>query len=731
MPLRCRLIWTFVAAAIVGATTLTTAEAQTQPPLSIKSVRAGVGGRCKAGFWAPVWLTLQAGPDGAAGALELVAEDGDNVPVIYSQGNAATIQLSAGQATSRLLYAKIGPVNTALRAQLRKEDSVIWSEELSGLPPRLDATNEVVVTIGPDIGGSKAASSIRRPAELAMVHLHVQDPSDLPDQWWGYEGVDLVIMPTSDAANLDQWGEKQRNALAEWVRLGGKLIVSMGAGGERLLTEGGDWQWLAPGKLQETSPLRERAGLEAFSGNPLALDAGELARNRPLVTRLSNVDGAIIVDEVGVGSARPLVIRSTHGLGEVTFVGLDLDHPGLAAWNGRTRLLANLLQSPRATNDRTENEVSRRVTHLGYEDLVGQLRAGLDQFQGVTLVNFTTVSLLVVSFLLLVGPIDFLVLSRLRLARHLTWLTFPAVIIAFCVLAGYVQREAHGTRARLNQVEIVDIDSRLGAVRGTVWAHLYSPETRSFEVTAAVRPASLPIRESASGLSWQGLPGDSLGGLGARQIALSSAEPYRAVLPGHHAELSAVPLQTASSKSLSGRWWSTLRRPIDLRLERDQYGLLRGELRNPLDVALTECLVAYEERLYRLGSLPPEQSVLLEQLSPLNLEARLTQRTVVRAQDISTPWQQDSTDVPLIVRMLMFHEAAGGKNYTGLTHRYQPYVDLSEAIKTGRAVFVGRLDEPVTSLSQNNHLLAAPADQQVWTWVRILIPVTLAAEEQP
>lgn len=730
MPLPCRFVLILVAAAIVGTPLAVRVNAQTRLPLSIKSIRVGVGGQCKAGFWAPVWLTLQAGPDGAAGTLELVAVDGDNVPVIYSQGDAATIQLSAGQETSRLLYAKIGPVKSALRAQLRKGNAVVWSEELSGVPARLDAANEVVVTIGPDVGGGKAVSSIRRSAELAMVHLHVQNPSDLPDQWWGYEGVDLVVLPTSDAANLDKWDEERREALAGWVRLGGKLIVSMGAGGERLLTEGGGWQWLAPGKLQETSPLRERAGLEAFSGSPLALDSGELARNRPLVTRLSDVDGAIMVDEIGVGSSRPLVIRATHGLGQVNFVALDLDHPGLAAWSGRTRLLANLLQSPRATSDRTESEVSRRVTHLGYEDLVGQLRAGLDQFRGVTLVNFTTVSLLVVSFLLLVGPIDFLVLSRLRLARHLTWLTFPAVIIVFCVLAGYVQREAHGTRARLNQVEIVDIDSRLGTVRGTVWAHLYSPETRSFEIAAA-QPASLPIRESSSGLSWQGLPGDSLGGLGARQIALSSAEPYRVFPPGQDAELNAVPLQTASSKSLSGRWWSTLSRPIDLRLERDEYGLLRGELRNPLDVALTECLVAYEERLYRLGSLQPKQSVLLERLSPLNLEARLTQRTIVRAQDISTPWQQDSTDVPLIVRMLMFHEAAGGKTYTGLTHRYQPYVDLSEAIKTGRAVFVGRLNEPVTSLSQSNSPLAAPADQQTWTWVRILIPVTPAAEEQP
>ena len=48
--------------------------------------------------------------------------------------------------------------------------------------------------------------------------------------------------------------------------------------------------------------------------------------------------------------------------------------------------------------------------------------------------------------------------------------------------------------------------------------------------------------------------------------------------------------------------------------------------------------------------------------------------------------------------MLMFHESARGKNYTGLTHRYQPQIDLSEHIRLGQAVLVGRAKYPVVNL---------------------------------
>jgi hypothetical protein len=112
-----------------------------------------------------------------------------------------------------------------------------------------------------------------------------------------------------------------------------------------------------------------------------------------------------------------------------------------------------------------------------------------------------------------------------------------------------------------------------------------------------------------------------------------------------------------------------------------------------------------------------------------------------QTKDVSTPWEQDSVDVPRIMQMLMFHEAARGSTYTGLTHRYQPQVDLSELIRLGEAVLVGRSERPVSDLSDISPLtqLKLPKDfhgvlnvqsgpialdeTTCWTYFRIILPV--------
>jgi hypothetical protein len=491
-----------------------------------------------------------------------------------------------------------------------------------------------------------------------------------------------------------------------------------------LLAAGSPWAEFAPGRLLEVSPLvRDSEGLASFSGAELPWRDEEFLRNRPQVTRLAPGDGIVLVDEIAGGSGRPLVVRAPFGLGEVVFVGLDLDHPGLAKWAGRPRLLAALLSAGHGRTEQDQGETRRSVTHLGYEDLVGQLRAALDQFPGVTIVNFTTVSVLTVAYLLLIGPGDYLLLSRLGLPRHVTWLTFTLVALAFGGAAWYLGRESHGDRVRLNQVEIVDLDASQRIVRGTVWTHLYSPATTRVGAAPQIDPAGSVCQSPQSIIAWQGLPGKSLGGLSSQQISLVEAIPYSLAPPGSQPHLAGLTVHSASSKSLSVRWWGQAAGDLPSRLVRTEHGPVSGELTNPLPFELTDCLLAYGDWLYRLGTIGPGQSVAVDPRESLNLEYRLTERSVRDSKDISTPWDQASTDLPRIVRIMMFHEAARGRSYTGLTHRYQPYIDLTEHVRLGRAVLAGRAPWPMTQLTSGGQPLAHESGQTTLTFFRIVFPV--------
>jgi hypothetical protein len=708
---------------------VSSAPAQNQPDvLTIKSARVGIGGVSKAGYWTPIWLQLSAGPEGASGILEIVVPDGDNVPVIYAEEAPDDLNLQPNQDATILRYAKLGCETALIRVQLRAEGEVVWSHELTSRPTPLAATRELIVGIGPDLDLKGALSAIRRPQELALATVQVTSAVDLPDRWWGYEAVDQVVLATSDIRLLESVTADQRKALLTWLALGGRLVISMGSGGKELAAEGSPWVALVPGKLSEVSVLRERAGLEAFTGFAIPWEDDSFQRTRPEVTRLAEIDGTVLVDEIGAGIDRPLAIRAAHGLGQVVFVGLDLDHPGFAKWAGRPKLLASVLvAAPGRAND-DETEVRRSITHLGYEDLVGQLRAALDQFPDVALVSFTTVSVLTALYLLLIGPGDYLLLTWLKIPRHVTWVTFALVAISFAAAACLLGRAAHGQKVRINQVEIVDLDAREGIVRGTAWAHLYSPATARYSLEPNTNSSLVGVGNLGGYLAWQGLPGNSLGGLGSAQPLLTETESYRILAPAQQAgnqQTGAVglPVQIASSKSLSARWWGQRTQPITSSLARNEFGTLDGQLSNPFPVELTECLVAFEDRLYRLGKLAPGESVDMRGRSPLNLEARLTERTIEAGKEISTHWQRDSNDIPRIVQMLMFHEAARGRAYTGLTHRYQPYLDLSAHLRLHRAVLAGRLAQPVTRLVDAGRELAAPGETNAQTWCRVVFPV--------
>jgi hypothetical protein len=260
-------------------------------------------------------------------------------------------------------------------------------------------------------------------------------------------------------------------------------------------------------------------------------------------------------------------------------------------------------------------------------------------------------------------------------------------------------------------------------VRATVWAHLYTPSAARFDVAPEMDASGSICREPQGLLAWQGLPGSSLGGLGSQQIALAKAEAYRIDPPGRQPQIVGLPVQNASSKSLSVRWWGPAAFEAPSQLVRTEHGPVAGQLTNPLPFELTDCLLVYGEWLYRLGEIGPGQAVTVDPRESLNLEYRLTERTVLNSKDISTPWDQATTDLPRVVRMLMFHEAARGRSYTGLTHRYQPYLDLTEQVRLGRAVLAGRAPGPITRLASSGAPLAADEDRAALAWCRIVFPV--------
>src|SRR5258708_7970108 len=83
------------------------------------------------------------------------------------------------------------------------------------------------------------------PVETAVGHL--TDPSQWPDRWDGYDGVDYVVMTTGQPKVYSQIKPAVLGALDRWLHLGGRMLISVGRNGQELLASGMPLARFAPG----------------------------------------------------------------------------------------------------------------------------------------------------------------------------------------------------------------------------------------------------------------------------------------------------------------------------------------------------------------------------------------------------------------------------------------------------------------------------------------------------
>ncbi len=138
----------------------------------------------------------------------------------------------------------------------------------------------------------------------------------------------------------------------------------------------------------------------------------------------------------------------------------------------------------------------------------------------------------------------------------------------------------------------------------------------------------------------------------------------------------------------------------------------------------------YHRWFYPLKSRMPAGDViqLSSQIIPKDLLRRLSRQTVVEGKTTSARWNPaDRNNLDRLMELMMFHNAATGRNYTSLTNNYQGIIDHSNLLETDYAILLGRIESPpnqikvTTENPTDNPEIKTSIDR---TWCRILIPVS-------
>lgn len=410
-------------------------------------VTAGYEGHYRISQWFPITVTASNDGTDLQGMLEW-SFPGQNTSGLFQR----EIDLPRGarkQVTLSALsndFARTGILRLVV-------DGTVVSEERIQLEP-LD-TDEFVVGVlssDPALLNSLAAMQFNNLSGTTVVHL---DATFLPQDAMLLAGIDALFI--HDVATVD-FSAEQRAALELWVRLGGQLVVSGGINAERTTPGLAD---LLPVAVQDLANNVSLASLGQILRSPAGLV--ESLPESATVSRVDVLPGAQALDD------NRLVVARDTGAGRVIFSAFDVST--LRAWTGEPTLWLRILQS------------RPRFAPADVERWQGQsLLRNVLQLPGLRLPSFGVLLLFIVGYILVIGPLNFLALRRLRRAE-LAWFTIPVIVVIFVVGTYSASFFLRGNRPQLAQVAIVQGFEDAAYGQATAFVGIFSPRRSTYTLT--------------------------------------------------------------------------------------------------------------------------------------------------------------------------------------------------------------------------------------------------------
>jgi hypothetical protein len=748
--------------------------AQKPPRLKIEDVQVGFGSsppvaEFKSGFWTPVYVYLKAGPDGtdAGGRLTVETADSDEVRGRYT---VAFPKLDPEEIFMVQTYTKPGRTECNITAEINGKIMATDQRDVHSV----EMGDLLFVVLGSPLPSLKPALNPKQKGnsededDSSYVHqgrcrvTAMGDVSKLPKLWFAYEPADLVILTTgkrdSFLTALLNEREGRKEALVEWVRRGGNLVVSVARNHDVLRDR--EFEVLAnmlPVAVTGTVPVPHLREVEMHAGLATEKDRSfprprdgkfEVAKLEPKPGRSTETLLYWNKDQ----KETPLVVRGAFGLGSVTVVALDLDEPPFKGWRGQQGVLDWLVKTttPAFSDAVGENAPNRRYDSQQITDIGGELENALEQFDEIPVISFGWVALFILIYILVVGPLDYFFLKKVVKRLELTWITFPTVVITISVAAYFTAYWLKGNDQKINKVDLVDIDLETQQIYGNSWFTIFSPRIQHY--TIGLEPAETDWAPApASGkswpvlVSWMGRQDAGWGGpnRGQSQGLFRRAYDYADNAVG----MSGVPIQVWSTKTFASSWQASFdpARPLvsaDLRL-RDKNKPYSGTITSRLPVPLEEVYIYWAEgssgNWYSLGELVPNTPKRVDGafVAPVNMTSWLqlppSKQSPGTGKSVSAPASS-------IMRHVMFYGRPTSSSQRNLSlreldqswrlphadevfvvgripRREGPAEDISQSKESPSRIWLGQLPATGSARPPLNGTLSQD------TYVRMIIPV--------
>jgi hypothetical protein len=416
-------------------------------PVGIEA-RTLVGGRFEASGWVALSVTLSNDGPPITGYLSGEGEDGTV---------RRFVELPAGAHKQVALYLRPSSfVRTITLSFLSTEGESLATGTADVRV--LERTSGHVAIVG-DGGGNLRPQLIARgagfPEPIGLA------PGDIPERPEPLRGIETIVW----AADSGTLTEAQRRALERWVAAGGQLIVLGGP----------DWQ----ARTAAFGPLLPVEDLASLDGSDAAALAAWAKADPPdgsqsltaAVGRLRS--GAISLVDGGAGVT--LFAATNRGAGRVGFVGIDLATVPFRSWAGAPLVWGRLIPDDRIIQQWGGGG-------LIDEEIGNIMTQALASLPALEVPPAELLLAVIVGYILLIGPLSYLVLRRLD-RRELAWVVAPVLVIVFSAASYGIGSSMKGSQIIVNQIAVVRSSTDGTAASVSTYAGVFSPTRATYDLT--------------------------------------------------------------------------------------------------------------------------------------------------------------------------------------------------------------------------------------------------------
>lgn len=532
---------------------------QAQEALAMEVV-AGLDSFAKANLWGPLRVTLT--NEGADLTAEIRVEDSSywNADTLYT----TPVELP-GQSRKQIeLYLPFGGQDRLDVELVDAAGETLLTRQVT--VQTLTDTDFLVGVVAGDpsllngLGGITAPNNGR----VGVAHLAI---SDLPATVQGWTALDMLVVNDIDTGQLTP---PQREALAHWVSLGGRLVV--GGGPNALQTLAGLTELLPFSGIESETLPHPLPALAAYAGASLE-DRGPYVAALP-----QNPTGKTVVSE----AEQPLIVSAKRDLGEVYYLAFDLGLAPLDTLAARPRFF------PRLTGQFTPN-----LNHLDARLNRSEFRSSLTMLPSQTLPTPGTIALYLLAYVLVVGPLNYFVLRWLK-RREWAWLSLPLIVLLFCGV-GYVGGfQLRGGGPLLRQISLLHSQAGSPLAEATTFIGVYSPNRTSY--TLELADTALVSRLSDNN---------------ALTTGLTVSTGHSTTISDLQADIGGMPAVMAHSQTAAPAVSATL--TVDRRNNR-----LYGTLTNQTGQPISHAALIFEDQSVAVGPLPPGETKIDDRLMSYN-----------------------------------------------------------------------------------------------------------------